>query len=185
MLHAPLPFLIGVDSRFFDLYDPPPDVSCIDLDTNIITVAENQRATLNVKLLPKKPAKVLKAALDYLYYQIRNSPPETTTTTAPPPTYDNIENEFRRKEKEQALELEIQEAFLRFMALTLKDYRSFLLPITKAPTVGTTDPQVPIVSVNFFFLLLSIHIRFMSIFLGVSLTFAGSVSTERFPAQPR
>jgi pentatricopeptide repeat protein len=27
------------------------------------------------------------------------------------------------------------------MALTLKGYRSYLLPITKAPTVGTTDPQ--------------------------------------------
>lgn len=39
VLHAPLPFLIGVDSRFFDLYDPPADVSCIDLDTNIITVS--------------------------------------------------------------------------------------------------------------------------------------------------
>lgn len=39
VLHAPLPFLIGVDSRFFDLYDPPPDVSCVDLDTNIITVS--------------------------------------------------------------------------------------------------------------------------------------------------
>lgn len=39
VLHAPLPFLIGVDSRFFDLYDPPPEVSCIDLDTNIITVS--------------------------------------------------------------------------------------------------------------------------------------------------
>lgn len=38
VLHAPLPFLIGVDSRFFDLYDPPADVSCVDLDTNIITV---------------------------------------------------------------------------------------------------------------------------------------------------
>lgn len=40
VLHAPLPFLIGVDSRFFDLYDPPSDVSCVDLDTNIITVIE-------------------------------------------------------------------------------------------------------------------------------------------------
>lgn len=37
--------------------------------------------------------------------------------------------------------MEIQEAFLRFMVLTLKDYRTYLLPITKAPTVGTTDPQ--------------------------------------------
>lgn len=26
----------GVDSRYFDLYDPPPDVICVDLDTNRI-----------------------------------------------------------------------------------------------------------------------------------------------------
>ena len=38
VLHAPLPFLIGVDSRFFDMYDPPADVTCVDLDTNNITV---------------------------------------------------------------------------------------------------------------------------------------------------
>ncbi|KAJ3666052.1 hypothetical protein Zmor_001507 [Zophobas morio] len=138
VLHAPLPFLIGVDSRFFDLYDPPPDVSCIDLDTNIITVAESQRQNLNIKLLPKKPAKSLKASLDYLYYQIRNNSSNNAENL---PGQDNIEIEFRKKEKEQAQELEIQEAFLRFMALTLKGYRSYLLPITKAPTVGTTDPQ--------------------------------------------
>ena len=24
----------GVDSRYFDLYDPPHDVTCVDLDTN-------------------------------------------------------------------------------------------------------------------------------------------------------
>lgn len=39
VLHAPLPYLIGVDSRFFDLYDPPNDVTCIDLDTNNISVS--------------------------------------------------------------------------------------------------------------------------------------------------
>jgi hypothetical protein len=42
---------------------------------------------------------------------------------------------------QQSLELEIQEAFLRFMATVLKGYRMYLLPITKAPTVGTTDPS--------------------------------------------
>lgn len=39
VLHAPLPFLIGVDSRFFDVCDLPNDVTCIDLDTNNITVS--------------------------------------------------------------------------------------------------------------------------------------------------
>lgn len=39
VLHAPVPYLIGVDSRFFDLYEPPTDVTCIDLDTNNISVS--------------------------------------------------------------------------------------------------------------------------------------------------
>jgi len=28
----------GMDSRYFDLYDPPPDVTLLDLDTNSVTV---------------------------------------------------------------------------------------------------------------------------------------------------
>jgi len=37
------------------------------------------------------------------------------------------------------METLIREAFLRFMAVILKGYSSFLLPITKAPTLVTTD----------------------------------------------
>lgn len=37
------------------------------------------------------------------------------------------------------LELEIQEAFLCFMAAILKGYRSFLRPITQAPSEKATD----------------------------------------------
>ena len=37
------------------------------------------------------------------------------------------------------LELEIQEAFLRFMAAILRGYRSFLRPITQAPSEKATD----------------------------------------------
>lgn len=39
----------------------------------------------------------------------------------------------------QTLELEIQEAFLRFTAAILKGYRSFLRPITQAPSEKATD----------------------------------------------
>lgn len=39
----------------------------------------------------------------------------------------------------QSLELEIQEAFLLFMAAILKGYRSYLLPITQAPSEKATD----------------------------------------------
>ncbi|KAK9754949.1 uDENN domain [Popillia japonica] len=137
VLHAPLPFLIGVDSRFFDLYDPPPDVSCVDLDTNIITVCETHRSLLNIKLLPKKAARTLKNTLDQLYTQLT----KPLNSVRQEEDLEDIELEFQRRRKDQLQELEIQEAFLRFMAHTLKGYRSFLLPITKAPTVGTTDPQ--------------------------------------------
>lgn len=41
VLHAPVPYLIGVDSGFFDLYDPPSDVTCINLDTNNISVSSS------------------------------------------------------------------------------------------------------------------------------------------------
>lgn len=37
VLSAPCPFIVGVDSRYFDLFEPPTDISCVDLDTNTIT----------------------------------------------------------------------------------------------------------------------------------------------------
>lgn len=40
---------------------------------------------------------------------------------------------------QKQLELEIQEAFLRFMSCLLRGYRTFLLPITQAPSDTTTD----------------------------------------------
>lgn len=36
VLLAPMPFVVGVHSSYFDLHDPPADVVCVDLDTNTI-----------------------------------------------------------------------------------------------------------------------------------------------------
>ncbi|XP_045500969.1 DENN domain-containing protein Crag isoform X1 [Colias croceus] len=145
VLHAPLPYLIGVDSRFFDLYEPPPDVTCVDLDTNNITICESQRH-ISLKLLPKSQARALRQTLEQLFANIRPG------MLASPVHYSNnskyngepttsLDRDFQKRKKEQALELKIQEAFLRFMAVTLEGYRRYLIPITKAPTVGTTDPH--------------------------------------------
>ncbi|CAH0399446.1 unnamed protein product [Chilo suppressalis] len=142
VLHAPLPYLIGVDSRFFDLYEPPPDVTCVDLDTNNITICELQRH-ISIKLLPKRQARILRQTLEVLYGSIRPASPihhsNENKFNGEPTT--SLDRDFQRRKKEQALELKIQEAFLRFMAVTLQGYRSYLIPITKAPTVGTTDPH--------------------------------------------
>ncbi|KAF9412445.1 hypothetical protein HW555_009048 [Spodoptera exigua] len=142
VLHAPLPYLIGVDSRFFDLFEPPPDVTCVDLDTNNITICESQRH-ISLKLLPKRQARALRQTLDLLYGNIRPASPVHHSTegkyNGEPTT--SLDRDFQKRKKEQALELKIQEAFLRFMAVTLQGYRNYLIPITKAPTVGTTDPH--------------------------------------------
>ncbi|XP_043541245.1 DENN domain-containing protein 4B-like isoform X2 [Chiloscyllium plagiosum] len=37
VLSAPVPFIVGVHSSYFELYDLPHDVLCVDLDTNTIT----------------------------------------------------------------------------------------------------------------------------------------------------
>lgn len=143
VLHAPLPYLIGVDSRFFDLYEPPPDVTCVDLDTNNITVCESQRNNISIKLLPKRQVKALKQTLETLYGSIRPASPihHSSRNRYNGEATTSLDRDFQKRKKEQALELKIQEAFLRFMACTLQGYRSYLIPITKAPTVGTTDPD--------------------------------------------
>ncbi|KAJ8417618.1 hypothetical protein AAFF_G00224610 [Aldrovandia affinis] len=135
VLSAPCPFIVGVDSRYFDLYDPPPDVSCVDLDTNTISHNEDKKA-LTWKILPKKACKNLMNVLSDLHQQLTDGQQR--------PREDSgmelwmSEQAFGGKSL-QTLELEIQEAFLRFMAAVLRGYRSFLRPITQAPSEKATD----------------------------------------------
>lgn len=71
VLHAPLPFIAGVDSRYFELYeDPPDDVTCFDLDTSTISFS-TVRATFKTSMLPKKPAKQLKSALEDIFGKLQ------------------------------------------------------------------------------------------------------------------
>ncbi|XP_061594021.1 C-myc promoter-binding protein-like isoform X3 [Cololabis saira] len=135
VLSAPCPFIVGVDSRYFDLYDPPPDVSCVDLDTNTIFHNEDKRA-LTWKILPKKACKNLMNVLSNLHQQLVDGQcrpdglVELSMSDSP---------ELSSGKSLHTLELEIQEAFLRFMAAILKGYRSFLRPITQAPSEKATD----------------------------------------------
>ncbi|XP_064610092.1 C-myc promoter-binding protein-like isoform X2 [Liolophura sinensis] len=139
VLNAPCPFIVGIDSRYFELYDPPPDVICVDLDTNTIWLPEEKRS-LSFKQLPKKPAKVLQETLIKLFEEWTQMPSaashvhEEISLEMPSMDFD-----FKRKRKETLMELSIQEAFLRFMACLMKGYKPYLKPITKAPTLSTTD----------------------------------------------
>ncbi|XP_020038007.2 DENN domain-containing protein 4C isoform X3 [Castor canadensis] len=135
VLSAPVPFIVGVDSRYFDLHDPPPDVVCIDLDTNMLYVSDEKK-NMNWKQLPKKPCKNLLGTLRKLYPQIcsvhRKTPEGSAIEMTP------IEADFSWQKKMTQFEMETQEAFLRFMASILKGYRTYLRPITEAPSNKAT-----------------------------------------------
>ncbi|KAM5330379.1 DENN domain-containing protein 4C isoform 1-T3 [Glossophaga mutica] len=135
VLSAPLPFIVGVDSRYFDLHDPPQDVVCIDLDTNMLYVADEKK-NMNWKQLPKKPCKNLLSTLKKLYPQLSSVHRKTQEGSAIEMT--PIEADFSWQKKMTQLEMEIQEAFLRFMASILKGYRAYLRPITEAPSNKAT-----------------------------------------------
>ncbi|XP_072815445.1 DENN domain-containing protein 4C isoform X2 [Vicugna pacos] len=135
VLSAPFPFIVGVDSRYFDLHDPPQDVVCIDLDTNMLYVSDEKK-NMNWKQLPKKPCKNLISTLKKLYPQLSSVHRKTQEGSAIEMT--PIEADFSWQKKMTQLEMEIQEAFLRFMATILKGYRTYLRPITEAPSNKAT-----------------------------------------------
>ncbi|XP_065517220.1 DENN domain-containing protein 4C isoform X5 [Lathamus discolor] len=135
VLSAPVPFIVGVDSRYFDLYDPPQDIVCIDLDTNMVYISDDKKST-TWKQFPKKPCKSLLSTLKKLHPQLAAVHRRTQEGSAVEMT--PIEADFSWQKKMTELEMEIQEAFLRFMASILKGYRTFLKPITQAPSNKAT-----------------------------------------------
>ncbi|KAM9480967.1 C-myc promoter-binding protein isoform 2-T2 [Clarias gariepinus] len=137
VLSAPCPFIVGVDSRYFDLYEPPADISCVDLDTNTISHKEDRRA-LTWKILPRKACKRLINTLSNLHQQLVQDYMMSREEGQIDVTMSERDPGSGGKSL-QSLELEIQEAFLRFMAAILKGYRSYLLPITQAPSEKATD----------------------------------------------
>ncbi|KAM9375905.1 C-myc promoter-binding protein [Pholidichthys leucotaenia] len=136
VLSAPCPFIVGVDSRYFDLYVPPADISCVDLDTNTISQKDDKKA-LTWKILPRRACKHLLNTLNKLHQQLVEGGHLSREDLQMDHTV--TDSELEGGKSLHTLELEIQEAFLRFMAAILRGYRSYLLPITQAPSEKTTD----------------------------------------------
>lgn len=72
VLSAPVPFIVGIHSSYFDLHDPPADVICVDLDTNTLFQKEEKKP-LSARTLPRRPYKLLLATLTNLYQQLDQS----------------------------------------------------------------------------------------------------------------
>uniref|UniRef100_A0A8D3C904 DENN/MADD domain containing 4A n=1 Tax=Scophthalmus maximus TaxID=52904 RepID=A0A8D3C904_SCOMX len=136
VLSAPCPFIVGLDSRYFDLYVPPADISCVDLDTNTISQKEDKKA-LTWKILPRRACKYLLNTLNKIHQQLIEGGQVDREDVQMEHTV--TESELNGGKSLHTLELEIQEAFLRFMAAILRGYRSYLQPITQAPSEKTTD----------------------------------------------
>ncbi|XP_070641735.1 DENN domain-containing protein 4B isoform X3 [Bos indicus] len=142
VLSAPVPFIVGIHSSYFDLHDPPVDVICVDLDTNTLFQTEEKKP-LSPRTLPRRPYKVLLATLTHLYQQLDQTytgPEEEASLEFLLTDYEAVCGRRAR------LEREVQGAFLRFMACLLKGYRDFLRPLTQAPSEGSRDVD------NLFFL---------------------------------
>ncbi|XP_028399036.1 C-myc promoter-binding protein-like [Dendronephthya gigantea] len=133
ILNAPCPFIVGIDSRYFELCDPPDDVICVDLDTNMISPIYD-KTPFSWKLFPKKPGKALLDKLQIQYAKLHQlcrgeegTGSDNAIELAP------LEHDSSHAKKRLNIEVAIQEAFLRFNITILKGYRSYLKPITEAP----------------------------------------------------
>ncbi|CAJ0570034.1 unnamed protein product, partial [Mesorhabditis spiculigera] len=132
VLHAPLPFIAGVDSRYFDLYeDPPVDVTCFDLDTQTISGSKT-RHEIKLSMVPKKPLKKLRASLDELNKLIQKQDFNLSQLQKGDFVRTDVEQQLQMKKKQ--IEIGIQEACLKFMASLMTGYQSFLRPIVSAPS---------------------------------------------------
>lgn len=141
LLHAPVPFIVGVDSRYFDLYDPPLDIIYVDLDTNSIEMPKDKH-DFSLKMVPKKAMKLLLEKLEKINAKMHDEAARTADEKKKLRNSDTIpgEKEFKQRVKTRQFDAEIQEAYLWFMVSILKGYRTFLKPMTRAPTEGATDP---------------------------------------------
>lgn len=67
VIQSPSPYLIGVDSRFFEFFQLPPaesaDISVIDLDTRLFRPAFTSLTSASVNSMPKGPVKRLRSSL--------------------------------------------------------------------------------------------------------------------------
>ncbi|CAF2460586.1 unnamed protein product [Rotaria sp. Silwood2] len=144
VLSAPCPFIIGIDSRYFDVCEPPPDVVCVDLDTNIIIGGTEEQKHWSVKMFPKKPFKVLKQSLDEIESQVLNTYQQRLydLRTRLKRNRNDFELRIQMIQLERNMETRIRDVFLRFMCTCFYGYKQFLRPILRRPNQLSTDASV-------------------------------------------
>ncbi|TMS38632.1 hypothetical protein L596_005312 [Steinernema carpocapsae] len=149
VLHAPVSFIAGVDSRYFDLYeDPPTDVTCFDLDTQTISHS-TARQWVKLSLLPKKATKQLRSTLDNLFRKLHQ---EEFSVIAMKKNQDftpvDVDQQIQKKRRN--IEIGVQDAFLRFMGSLMDGYTNHLRPIMSAPKDAKATDTVALFDLDSF-----------------------------------
>ncbi|ESO07026.1 hypothetical protein HELRODRAFT_77102 [Helobdella robusta] len=130
VVDSPTPFIIGLDSSYFDSNNQPPDdITYVDLDAQSISLSK-ERSSDTLKLLPKKPLRRLRTSLEQLYDGLINDPSCPST----PSELDshggfNIRDALNQQ-NQRKMDAQIQECFLLFMADIMKGYSSYLRPVS-------------------------------------------------------
>jgi len=127
VIHAPMPFIIGINTRVYESQDEiPPDVVVFDLDSQA-ECRSTVRKHLKPSMLPKKPLKRLRTALDLIQEQMGRE-------------FGNVrrlginleEAEKRMRHRQRKWNRKMREAFLRFMCALMAGYSDHLEPICGA-----------------------------------------------------
>ncbi|UJR37238.1 hypothetical protein I4U23_029947 [Adineta vaga] len=141
VLSAPCPFIIGIDSRYFDLCEPPSDVICVDLDTNIIIGGSKEQKHRTVKMFPDKPFKILKQTLEEIESYVSNTFNQRLydLRTRLKRNRNDFELRMQIVQLERSMETRIRDAFLRFMCTCFSGYQEYLCPIVRRPNLTSTD----------------------------------------------
>ncbi|PAA87691.1 hypothetical protein BOX15_Mlig001767g1 [Macrostomum lignano] len=122
------PFIVGVDTRYFDSFKPPDDVICCDLDTDTFLVSPAKAHLTAANLLPKKPREQLRescASLMHNFQKWNEDEARRREKQAADRLFDP-EIDWRYDQKLHQFGCQLRDAFLRFMATLLKDYRAHL-----------------------------------------------------------
>jgi hypothetical protein len=114
-----------MDSRYFDLFHPPENVICVDLDTNTLSW-KHDRNDFSIKILPKKPLSTLQNHLRSIYNSLKENP-------------RILEGDPKLKKARRQFDLSIREAFLKFMISILHNYKQFLRMVTRRPDIKAID----------------------------------------------
>ncbi|GMT26044.1 hypothetical protein PFISCL1PPCAC_17341 [Pristionchus fissidentatus] len=137
VVHAPVPFIAGVDSRYFELFEEPPlEVTCFDLDTGTISPSA-VRKSMKLGMMPKAATKQLKATLEAIRTEL--SAEDFRVSKQYSADFVPVDMDMAIQKKRKAIESRIQEAWIRFMAHVMRDYQRHLRPITSAPRAHDTD----------------------------------------------